>query len=76
MAKSKKVAKKEGWMGILRADLALYRLPSEPAIDAEINEIKDLYRCYRGWKKFFRRVEFSTRGQRGKLTRIGKEIDT
>jgi len=76
MAKSKKVAKKEGWMGILRADLALYRLPSEPPIDAEINEIKDLCRCYRGWKKFFRRVEISTRRQRGKLTRIGKEIDT
>lgn len=40
-------------MGILRADLALYRLPSEPSIDAEINEIKDLCRCYRGWKNFF-----------------------
>ncbi|CAB3719609.1 hypothetical protein LMG26690_03801 [Achromobacter animicus] len=40
-------------MGILRADLALHWLLSEPAIDAEINEIKDLCRCYRGWKKFF-----------------------
>jgi len=76
MAKSKKVAKKEGWMGILWADLALYRLPSESSVDAEINEIKDLCKCYRGWKKFFRRVEISTRRQRGKLTLIGKEIDT
>lgn len=63
-------------MGILWADLALYRLPSESSVDAEINEIKDLCKCYRGWKKFFRRVEISTRRQRGKLTLIGKEIDT
>ncbi|WP_291379962.1 MULTISPECIES: hypothetical protein [Achromobacter] len=76
MAKSKKVAKKEGWMGVLGADLALHWLLSEAAIDAEINEIKDLCRCYRGWKKFLRRVGFSTRGLHGKLPLIGKEIDT
>ncbi len=43
-------------MGILRGDLARRALLMLPLIDAEINEIKDLYRCYRGRKIFLRRV--------------------
>lgn len=63
-------------MGIFEADLAACPRRHPRRIDAEINKINDLCKCYRECQNFLRRVDFFTRQQHGHIPQTGKDIDT